>query len=474
MKRTLLLTSILLLQLSSIFAQNSARVIDTRHDLFSAGSWSYFDSAHYTYSGSRGGIDPESSSAANYDQGLRLIPSGIAWATDSRTTKTYDASDRELTSIVQVMSGGNWLNYSKTYNNYDANGDLIESGGQGWDSVGAVWRDGEIFTNTYDANHHRVTSIGDNHYSHYKSMDSLYYNGSGQMIINIYFTYDSLTGYQYAAMTQYEYNAQGKQTKMIQYTRNAGVWENYQIDSTTYTGTDPTTSVAIIWTSGTWQTGHRTTYEYDAMHNDTLSTYYLSDSLHQGWRPSSRSIAVYNGTNDRTLMTQQQYSNNTWQNSQQTAMTYNNTHGELLYIIRTWSAGAWLDNTKYESTFNSNGYKTSILLSNYTGGSWVPTGRYYYWYEDVNGISEVKKNIDTKAYPDPCRDKFEIAYSADKAGAATLRLYDLSGKLVSTTETSTVTGDNHISWEAFALSGGMYIYELSIPGATGRGKVMVE
>ena len=74
------------------------------------------------------------------------------------------------------------------------------------------------------------------------------------------------------------------------------------------------------------------------------------------------------------------------------------------------------------------------------------------------------------AFPNPSRSDIAIAFTLPRAGAATLRVYDVSGRLVRTLVEGTLSGGSHlVHWDRQLSSGklapsGSYFYELRVDG----------
>ena len=74
------------------------------------------------------------------------------------------------------------------------------------------------------------------------------------------------------------------------------------------------------------------------------------------------------------------------------------------------------------------------------------------------------------AYPNPSRSDISIGFALPQASAATLRVYDVSGRMVRTlVDASLPAGSQSVRWDRRVSSGalaspGLYFYELRVDG----------
>ena len=74
------------------------------------------------------------------------------------------------------------------------------------------------------------------------------------------------------------------------------------------------------------------------------------------------------------------------------------------------------------------------------------------------------------AYPNPSRSDISIGFALPQASAATLRVYDVSGRMVRTlVDGSLPAGSQSVRWDRRSSSGalaspGLYFYELRVDG----------
>lgn len=157
----------------------------------------------------------------------------------------------------------------------------------------------------------------------------------------------------------------------------------------------------------------------------------------------------------------------TWQ----TVTTYNGT-------MTTWTQVS-LDITQYAA--GSSNLKIRFRLSADAGT--VADG----WYVDdikltnystvtgVNQISEIAAKYSlNQNYPNPFNPSTKIRYAIAKSGFVSLKVYDMTGKVVSELVNNNQTvGSYEVSFNAAALSSGVYYYKLESEGFAETRKMLL-
>ena len=93
----------------------------------------------------------------------------------------------------------------------------------------------------------------------------------------------------------------------------------------------------------------------------------------------------------------------------------------------------------------------------------------------VNGNTEIVSEYKLKQnYPNPFNPTTKIEFSVPESGNVTVKVYDMSGKLVKTLVNNFVTSGVHsIDFSGEGLSSGIYLYELKAEGFTETKKMML-
>ena len=76
-------------------------------------------------------------------------------------------------------------------------------------------------------------------------------------------------------------------------------------------------------------------------------------------------------------------------------------------------------------------------------------------------------------YPNPFNPSTTITYTMKKAGVATLKVYDMLGRLVIEQTRASVKGENQINFNGSKLTSGMYYYQLNADGFSKTLKMML-
>ena len=172
------------------------------------------------------------------------------------------------------------------------------------------------------------------------------------------------------------------------------------------------------------------------------------------------------------------------------------TDGNLI----TWSVAAQKDIDRYEvemlgadNTWNWAGTVKSTTSDNYSflhsAESALETGKTYTYRVaaiNLDGSRQLSGsvNVDRSAegasfsvaqnFPNPFTVSTEIGYTLPEAGTVSVRVLDLTGKVVMTAvdAESMTAGQHSLKFNANELSSGTYIYEVSYTNADGVTNVM--
>ncbi|MBD0823147.1 T9SS type A sorting domain-containing protein [Aestuariibaculum marinum] len=81
------------------------------------------------------------------------------WAMNSKVTYTRSQTNPKLIKLFQDCESGTCTDVQRTLTNYDSNGDLQSSKSETWDPENGIWRDWNLYTYQYDANHNNTETI---------------------------------------------------------------------------------------------------------------------------------------------------------------------------------------------------------------------------------------------------------------------------------------------------------------------------
>ncbi|MCW3127788.1 MAG: hypothetical protein JWO03_3446 [Bacteroidetes bacterium] len=438
------------------------------------GFWATSDSNTFSYVGLRGGLDPNTRTAIGYDHGLRTMRrSLLVWFDTTRVAVTYDQSDRFLYSIKERRADSVWVNSVKHYINYDAAGRITEEGDLYWDQVNQAWGLREYYaTYDFDAQGHLLDA--DYHLVTNTSRDSFIYNSAGMADSNFHYQYYQ-NAYHLSHLYLYDYAPSGQIAKKTTYFDGGSGLLPALLDSMIYESHDSLlTHVQLQWSYNHWITGSYDAHEYSIAGDDTLTRTYGHDSTYTSYVQGSVYYKKYDG--DHNLLLSSNVSpDSTHTVYSQTEATYNAFHAKTSNIFRQLITGVLTDKYITLDSFTADGY---LIRETYMDKEY-PTTVYdhrftNYYTAPATAVTEVNQQIQSIAYPNPAADMVYISYRSDAGGAIILKMYDLSGHLVTTTTGKSSPGDDHISYDASRLAPGIYSYELAIPGGMSKGKIAIK
>ncbi len=94
-------------------------------------------------------------------------------------------------------------------------------------------------------------------------------------------------------------------------------------------------------------------------------------------------------------------------------------------------------------------------------------------YTKLHDNQKVEEYALNQNYPNPFNPSTTITYTMKKAGVATLKVYDMLGRLVIEQTKTSVKGENQINFNGSKLTSGMYYYQLSAEGFSKTLKMML-
>ncbi|MEM6347225.1 MAG: T9SS type A sorting domain-containing protein [Bacteroidota bacterium] len=91
------------------------------------------------------------------------------------------------------------------------------------------------------------------------------------------------------------------------------------------------------------------------------------------------------------------------------------------------------------------------------------------------GIEDLNQNLGLKAAPNPFRAHTEISFELSEPGAANLRVFDISGRVVSTLANDYYAAGQHsVNWQAKGLGAGIYFLKLETKAGFMTQKVIIQ
>lgn len=322
-----------------------------------------------------------------------LMQTNASWNTSSnslvntdRNTNTYDANNNMITYLMErwYTAGSSWQNNNRSAISYDANNNRTLIVNESWNTGTSAWTNSGKYTFTFNA-HNKIT-------------ESLYQYGTPWTNgIDKLYTFD-------ANDNQIHGTAKRFNTTTLSWEFGLNN-EGYNQFDDTYTAFNKVATDTIR----DWLTG--TTIGYK-----TLNLY------------------SYNATQDVSSKTKQSWLHGAWRNDTKFLYIYDANHNQLSSIQQTWDTTAqqWNNYLRETNVYDSYNMVTLHTYEVWRQGSWQPYSftRYYYDTYTTTGIATLATDgSELNVYPSPASDHISIALTQPAARAATLSIYDATGRL---------------------------------------------
>jgi Secretion system C-terminal sorting domain len=299
------------------------------------------------------------------------------------------------------------------------------------------------------------------------------------------------------------YNAAGMETSSIYQVPTGSAWVNSSKSSYTYDAAgNVLTNIYATWTGSSWANNYSYTYyynsanqvieeqdaqlapslaytydykyAYDTAGNELSETGFYWDAATSSWMNSYRYTYTYNSSNEQVTSLYQYWdsSSKVWVNSTYNVTTSFTSGMPATVLNENWDTTKHAWDTASMTTYSYNSYNQYRTITN---ESWMPgvgweyqngdyLGRYYYktFSLGVNNVSNV--GGDATIYPVPAQNVMHIDLKWNEAQAATIVIYDVTGKVMNQIQTPVATSYN-VGVTASELPSGMYFVKIS--GANG-------
>ncbi|CAN5334542.1 hypothetical protein BH09BAC1_BH09BAC1_25830 [soil metagenome] len=466
----------------SLFAQEINQVNDeaqvmnsrlkaSRYRYWYANAWENGDSMVYKYTGNRGGSWP---GRAEFDTAWTIVDGGATWFNRDLEVRTYDGSNRQLSSVSFEDIGSGLSESQKETNTYNTQGQVLENTNYTWN--GTAWTISDRTIYTYDANGNELT------YSYE------FLNGASlQPYVKVTSTYNSNNNLETLKEEHY----------------NGSTFDNYSRTTYTHSGNNVLTETHEKWLSGNWKLDSKVLYTY----NGTSPNYLTRETQnHDGttWVPNQRVTYTWNSFNESTLEIRERYVSGAWENYIKDAYIYD-TNGNLTESINyDWVGGAWLEDERETYSYDANGNNLQESSYGWDNNAWVEYTRNYFRYNSFNQVvldsslvtgspglvndgweifyyetyedgtnSIVSINSLTSAVmPNPFTVNVAVQIKVAQAGNHTFEVYNIAGQLVHNEERNLSTGEQTIIWEGAEAPKGVYFYKINSASGVASGKLV--
>lgn len=323
------------------------------------------------------------SSYVNYDSMARTMA-------NSTSAKKYTTSGKTLSQSFYTSPGGSRSTWS-----YDANGRIVSSLDETYNSITSAWEPNYRTFFTYD--------------------------GSGKLISDSSESYFMST---WDPQSKSEYTYTGNQLTMgTMYDWNGSGWDPEERYSFTYTGTMITGSIGEEHNGTTWENDEKIDITY-AGNKKTSEIYY--DWNGTAWILDSEEFRHLNSNNLPDSVFYRYYMGGP-------VPTWDTTITKLAYNT--------FDNPTVVSYYDAN-----MVIDN--------EDHYYYQDYDPQSVKEVAAVKQVMVYPNPAKDQLNVVSKEMNAGTARYTIVNTIGQAV-TKGSLNITG-NGLSVDVSSLSPGMY------------------
>ncbi len=135
-----------------------------------------------------------------------------------------------------------------------------------------------------------------------------------------------------------------------------------------------------------WYSVWKKEYFYDVTGNfERIIDFYFNNSV---WDTSSQLLYEYNGENQLTILTLQDYLNSNWQNNTREETTYDINGNEHTSLTKFWENNQWENGHLITFYYSSENLKDSLLMQNWDGQNWVDNLKSILTYNDTTQYFE--------------------------------------------------------------------------------------
>ncbi len=305
------------------------------------------------------------------------------WRNFSFTTYVYDGQNNLIEQTEQrwdTLAAG-WINFTRTQNTPNLNGDFTEVLNQKWE--GGVWKNVDKIKSVFNANGYIETltqQLWDHAGGAWKNNFRIIYatNANGQFVQTKFQLWDASGNNFYdVSRTNFTYNPQQLESEAVTEIFNAG--------------------------AAAWEKSSRTLKNYDSSGNLTEQISQLWNNVGSDWQNDRRTIQNFNAAKQVTLRTEQ-----------------------------TWNGANWTNFFQTNNVYGTNGNLTRFEVSQWQTTQWALLNTCdFYWrfHHEILAVQE-PAGVFCKI-PNPYRPGTTIACDQLPAGHSfQLALFDLTGKII--------------------------------------------
>ncbi|AEA44034.1 T9SS type A sorting domain-containing protein [Fluviicola taffensis] len=380
---------------------------------------------------------------------------GSAWAFIDSTEYQYNVQGQVTSSISQT--NGNYT--ERTFHNYDYLFQLTSETRDIYDPLAITWKPANkaqiTYNDHFDETLHERSIYNAGNWEIYYGYKYVYqYNSSNQITEKIEFAYiDNVIEYrENQKFSDIVYDNNNNMTQQIISNWSGSQFVYYRKFIKTY---NPDNTLAtcnvFLWNSTTmnWDEEYRETYSYGLNGSNTnVCEYYISNN----YEISFRRIIEFDSFQNLTLDVIEPWDN----------------------VTNNWSSN-FLDKFENTYTYDQNDYLTqqTNLYATDSSSTIFHTRKDYFDFETFDsqlGIESIPEGI-ISIYPNPMETECTIDLSTLNGEVTSVRLFDMSGNLISELPLS---ANQKINFSSNDLSKGLYFLEIESTKRKIQSKIMVK
>lgn len=407
------------------------------------------DSSYITYTNDRGG-DLEHEMKFDRRTNMLFNPGTGSYRPYTRTSQTYDAQSRVLTSLIESynLPSSSWVNVNNHLYTYNDMGNLETHTMQEWSTSAMDWN------NT--------------------SKMLYFYNGDNTLDTTITQTWDMGMGtWANTTMIVNDYDINGDLLIATTFGWDGvGSWTNVSRNIYSYAGGNMEADMQQMWEGFTnaWINSYRRLYTYDANKNILTDIYTYWNPNFNSWINWSKLTNTYTSRNDIETRLNQTWdmSANNWLNDSMSVYTHDTSHNNTMQINQVWNTTTNLFRNmhRYNRAYNNRGQMTTEMRQRWNiGGFWENLAgdtyaRYHYqtYTLDVKDAAQAVANA-VKVYPVPAASVLNINMNWKQPQTFKVSIVDANGRLIRQWA-ETATAEYHKSVPVGEIPAGNYFLNI--------------
>jgi hypothetical protein len=223
------------------------------------------------------------------------------------------------------------------------------------------------------------------------------------------------------------------------------------------------------WDGSNWKIRTKITYTYDG--NNNLIEMLYQYKMGSNWYTTDKRKFKYDGNNNLIEKLRQDGGVDVfpWQDDERDIFTYDGNNNRIEWLFQDWdhTDSNWVNENKTKFRYDGNNNMVEKLYQEWDGSNWVNKLKHIYSYILITGVGRVEDGVTTYSlsnnYPNPFNPSTLINYQIPDAGYVILKVFDVLGNEVATlVNENKGKGQYNITFDASALSSGVYIYQLKV------------